>query len=96
MGCHGPLKASGSIKILMALSVAQCREILGTEAVGKSDEQIESLRDSVAALANNLYDQMQSDWKANSESVRWSAYEHDGVDEPDIHDYFADLNGEEE
>ena len=65
----------------MALSVAQCREILGTDAVGKSDEQLERVRDSIAVLANHLYDQIQSDWKADPESVRWLSYAQDHPEE---------------
>lgn len=62
---------------IMTLSVSQCRELLGAEATGKSDAQIESMRDSLAFLANGLYDQLQADWKANPESVRWLAHAHD-------------------
>lgn len=58
----------------MALSVAKCREILGVEAEGKTDEQLERVRDSIAVLANHLYDQVQADWKVDPESVRWLAY----------------------
>jgi hypothetical protein len=73
----------------MTLSVTQCREILGAEADGKSDEQIEKLHDSIAALANSLYDQVQAEWKANPESVRWAAYSHENGEESDTHDYEA-------
>jgi hypothetical protein len=46
----------------MTISVERCREILGADAVGKTDEQLERVRDSIAVLANYLYDQVQADW----------------------------------
>jgi hypothetical protein len=58
----------------MALSVAQCREILGIEEEGKTYEQIERVRDSIAVLANGLYDQIFADWKKDPEAVRWFGY----------------------
>lgn len=65
----------------MVLSVEKCREILGVEANGKTDEQIEKLHDSIAVLADQLYDQVQKDWKTNPESVRWLSYAQDHPEE---------------
>jgi hypothetical protein len=65
----------------MVLSVAQCREILGVDAEGKTDVQLERVRDSIAFLANHLYHQVQADWKADPESVQWLNYAQDHPEE---------------
>lgn len=42
----------------MAISVGECRRILGAAADGKTDEQIERLRDGLVAVANEAYDSL--------------------------------------
>lgn len=81
--------------MLMALSVAQCRAILGEDADGKTDEQIENLRGSTAAIANELYNQLQADWKADPEAFRWSAYAHENGEGDEAHDFNAHDDGDE-
>lgn len=64
------------------LTVQECRDILGVEAEGKTNDQIERLRDSIAALANTMYDQIQTEWKANPDRVLWNADAHQhGIDQ---------------
>ena len=42
----------------MPISVEKCRELLGTAASGKSDEQIGRLLDGLIAVANEAYDSL--------------------------------------
>lgn len=43
-----------------SLSLEKCRGLLGTLANDKSDAQVESLRDELEVVANQMFDHMQS------------------------------------
>jgi hypothetical protein len=42
------------------LSIERCRTLLGHLAEGKTDEQVETLRDTLAVAANTMYDTLVS------------------------------------
>jgi len=61
----------------MTLSIERCRELLGPEAEGKTDEQLEALRDRLEDAAGRYYDAIQEAWKRDPESVRWAVHAHE-------------------
>jgi hypothetical protein len=58
----------------MTLSIARCRELLGSDAEGKSDEQLQRLADELGKAASVFYDDIQAAWKRDPESVRWMVH----------------------
>jgi len=60
----------------MPISVEQIRELLGAEAEGKSDEQLETLRDRLESAVGKYYDDVQDAWKRDPEAVRWLVHVH--------------------
>lgn len=58
----------------MAISIERVRELLGSEAEGKTDEQVAALRDSLTGAAERYYDDIQRAWKHDPEAVRWLVY----------------------
>ena len=55
-------------------TVQECRDILGGAAAGRSDEQVERLRDSLTEIASMMYDEVARQAENEPESVRWAAY----------------------
>jgi hypothetical protein len=55
----------------MTVSIERIRELLGQDANGATDEQIAQLRDSLTAAAGQFFDDVQTDWRRDPESVRW-------------------------
>jgi hypothetical protein len=54
----------------VAISTSECRRILGAAADGKTDEQIERLRDGLAAVANEAYDSLTQAIAVDSETLQ--------------------------
>lgn len=61
----------------MTLPLERIRTLLGAEAEGKSDEQLEQLRNSLEAAAGTFHDEIQAAWKRDPESVRWLVHAHE-------------------
>jgi hypothetical protein len=55
----------------MALPIERIRALLGPKADGKTDEQLKSLGEDLGNAASTFYDEVQSAWKRDPESVRW-------------------------
>ncbi len=53
----------------MAVSIEECRQILGASAEGKTDEQIERLRDELVVVANDMYDHLVRQTAVSQEDV---------------------------
>ena len=60
----------------MAISIERIRELLGPEAEGKSDEQLEALRDRLQFAVGRYYDAIQEAWKRDPDAVRWLVHAH--------------------
>lgn len=57
------------------ISVDECRTILGTLADGKTDAEVEDWRDKLTAVANEMYDALQSHLRNRPiDEIRWAAY----------------------
>lgn len=56
------------------LSVSECRTILGDEATGMSDTDIERLRDRLEGVALAMMPAMRQLTPENVEAMRWAAY----------------------
>ena len=57
-----------------AMTVQECREILGESVTGKSYEQIAAMLDDLEHLAAILYDDVTKQAQADLDAVRWTAY----------------------
>ena len=55
----------------MTIPIQRVRALLGPEAEGKTDEQLHRLAESLSDAARSFYDEVQSAWKRDPESVRW-------------------------
>ena len=55
------------------VSVEKCRELLGASADGKTDEEIEKLRDQLGVLANEMYDSLNQRAAVDRESIAAAA-----------------------
>jgi len=53
------------------LTVAECRAFLGESAAGKSDAELEELRDDLERVADSIYTDLT---RQQAERVRWAAY----------------------
>ncbi len=60
----------------MTLPIGRCRELLGAEAEGKTDEQLQGLLEDLSRASAAFYDEIQAAWKRDPESVRWAVYTH--------------------
>jgi uncharacterized protein YukE len=58
----------------MTIPIERIRELLGSDADGKTDEQIAQLRDSLIGAAERYYEAVQEQWRRDPEAVRWLAY----------------------
>lgn len=61
------------------MTIDECRTLLGTLANGKSDEQVEVLRDELTAVANQMFDHLQSKVRIDRELIEASAIEFPGL-----------------
>jgi hypothetical protein len=80
------------------LTLEECKQLLGQDGEGWSDEKIERLRDRLEALAHELFGEIGQRAAENLEDVRWAAYLHrNGFDESDIvvDPVFDDENGDD-
>jgi len=55
----------------MAVPIERVRSLLGPAAEGKTDEQLAELRDNLESAAGAFYEEIQTAWKRDPESVRW-------------------------
>ncbi len=55
----------------MTIPIERVRTLLGSEAQGKTDDQLQRLADDLGNAASAFYDEVQSAWKRDPESVRW-------------------------
>ena len=55
----------------MTIPIERIRALLGPEADGKTDEQLQHLAENLGNAASTFYDEVQSAWKRDPESVRW-------------------------
>jgi len=55
----------------VTISIERCRELLGSEADGKTDEQLQHFIDELDSASATFYDQIQEAWKRDPDSVRW-------------------------
>lgn len=60
----------------MTLTIERCRELLGPEAEGKTDEQLQALVEELSRASAAFYDEIQAAWRRDPESVRWAVYSH--------------------
>ena len=58
----------------MAIPIERVRALLGREAEGKSDEELQRLAEALGNAASTFYDEVQSAWKRDPESVRWMVH----------------------
>ena len=56
------------------VSIEECRTILGGNADGMTDEQIESMRSDLERMADVLFDQMVELGPNGLEAARWATY----------------------
>jgi hypothetical protein len=61
------------------VSIEECRRILGSSADGKTDAQIEVLRDELTVIANQMFDHLQSKVRVDRELIEASAVELPGL-----------------
>jgi hypothetical protein len=61
------------------LTVDQCRKLLGDAANGKTDEQIERLRDELSTVANQMYDHLQAKVRVEREAIEAAKIELPGI-----------------
>jgi hypothetical protein len=55
---------------VIAISISECRRILGSAADGKTDEQIECLCDGLVVVANEAYDSLTRAIAIDSETLQ--------------------------
>jgi limonene-1,2-epoxide hydrolase len=82
----------------MAMTIDECRTFLGTLADGKTDAQVETLRDELTVVANQMFDHLQSKVRGEQEMIaaseddmkqaaldriRWIAHAHENGPSPD-------------
>ncbi len=73
----------------MTLPIERIRTLLGPEANGKTDEQLQTLAEGLEAVAGRFYDEVQTAWKRDPESVRWLVHASqtgESEDEENFHD----------
>jgi hypothetical protein len=61
----------------MTLAIERVREILGSQADGKTDEQIAALAANLDTAATRFFEDVQEAYKRNPESVRWAIHAHE-------------------
>lgn len=55
----------------MTIPIERVRALLGPGAEGKTDAQLQHLAEDLGNAASAFYDEVQSAWKHDPESVRW-------------------------
>jgi hypothetical protein len=55
----------------MTIPIERVRALLGPEAEGKSDEQLQTLAEGLEAVASRFFDKVLEAWRRDPESVRW-------------------------
>jgi hypothetical protein len=63
----------------MAMTVDECRTLLGTLADGKTDAQVEILRDELTVVANQMFDHLQSKVRVEREATADAAIDLPGL-----------------
>jgi hypothetical protein len=58
----------------MAIPIERIRTLLGLDAEGKTDEQLQGLAEELGNAASTFYDEVQAAWKRDPESVRWMVH----------------------
>ncbi len=58
----------------MTIPIDRIRTLLGPEANGKTDEQLQRLVEDLGNAASTFYDEVQAAWKRDPESVRWMVH----------------------
>jgi hypothetical protein len=66
----------------MSISIEEIRRILGSGAEGKTDEQLEQMRDGLEDVARDMYDHLVKQSQA-VERLRWSGHAHENGIEDD-------------
>ena len=66
---------------MVHITIDECRAILGADAEGRSDKEIERLRDSLEDAAVLMYDEVARQAKADPESMRWAVYAFDNPED---------------
>jgi hypothetical protein len=57
-----------------SVSVTECRAILGSEANGSTDEEIETIRDGLERTADVLFAQMVEEGRSGLDAARWDTH----------------------
>ena len=55
----------------LTIPIERIRALLGPEADGKTDEQLQRLSDDLGNAASTFYDSVQDAWKRDPQSVHW-------------------------
>lgn len=55
------------------ISIERCRTLLGHLAEGKTDEQVETLRDTLAVAANTMYDTIIAQLRGRAQEESYDA-----------------------
>lgn len=58
------------------MTIVEARKLLGQEAEGMTDDQIELMLDDLKAMANTLLDQMQVAAKSDPHDFWWTLHAH--------------------
>lgn len=66
--------AEGPTRGAHAMTVQECRDILGPSVADKSDDQIAKMLDDLECLAATMYDDLMNRARIDIEDVRWTAY----------------------
>jgi hypothetical protein len=61
------------------MTIDECRTLLGTLADGKTDAQVETLRDELTVVANQMFDHLQSKVRVDRELIEAAAIEFPGL-----------------
>jgi hypothetical protein len=66
----------------MTISIEVCRTFLGTLAEGKTDSQVEAIRDELEVVANQMFDHLQSKVRGEREMIAEAADDLPGYSAP--------------
>jgi hypothetical protein len=61
------------------MTIEECRALLGTLADGKTDAQVEVLRDELTVVANQMFDHLQSKVRVEREAIADAAVDLPGL-----------------
>jgi hypothetical protein len=80
----------------MTMPIERVKSLLGPDAEGKTDEQLQRLAEDLGSAASAFYDEVQSAWKRDPDSVRWLVHASQTGESEDVGNDVHDLENDPE